>query len=52
MNINFLGSIPVNLEARNLVNEVKFIVIENKETDISIEIYRIVREIEDFFNNH
>jgi hypothetical protein len=26
--------------------------LENKEADISKEIYRIVREIEKYFNNH
>ena len=46
MNIPFLGSIPINLEARKLADNGRSIIIENKEADISKEIYRIVREIE------
>jgi Mrp family chromosome partitioning ATPase len=46
MNVPFLGAIPINLEARKLADNGKSIIIENKEADISKEIYRIVREIE------
>jgi len=52
MNIPFLGAIPINLEARKLADKGKSIIIENKESDISIAIYHIVIEIEIFFNSH
>ena len=52
MNIPFLGAIPINLEARKLADKGKSIIIENKEADISIAIYHIVIEIENFFNSH
>ena len=50
MNIAFLGAIPINLEARKLADEGKPIVIENKEADISVTIFQIVKKIEDIFN--
>lgn len=52
MNIAYLGAIPINLEARKLADEGKPIVIENKTADMSIEIYQIVRKIENSFNEH
>lgn len=52
MNIDFLGAIPINLEARKLADEGKSIIIENKEADMSIEIYHIVKEIENIFNEN
>jgi len=52
MNIAFLGAIPINLEARKLADEGKPIVIENKEADISITIFHIVRKIEDLCNDN
>jgi Mrp family chromosome partitioning ATPase len=52
MNIPFLGEIPINLEARELADNGKSIIIENKEADISIAIYNIVIEIEKIFNSH
>jgi len=50
MGITFLGAIPINLEARKLADEGKPIVIENKEADISVKIFHIVKEIENMFN--
>jgi len=52
MNVDFLGAIPINLEARKLADEGKSIIIENKEADMSIEIYHIVKEIENIFNEN
>ena len=52
MNIPFLGSIPINLEARKMADEGKPIIIENKEANISIEIYNIIRKIETIFNKN
>ena len=51
MNIPFLGAIPINLEARELADNGKSIIIENKEADISIAISNIVIEIEKIFNS-
>lgn len=52
MNVTFLGAIPINLEVRRLADEGKPIVIENKEADISITIFHIVKEIESMFNEN
>jgi len=52
LNIPFLGAIPINLEARQFADNGKSIIIENKEADISIAIYNIVKEIERIFNSH
>jgi Mrp family chromosome partitioning ATPase len=49
MNIPFLGTIPINLEARKLADNGKSILFENKEADISKAIYHIVTEIEKLF---
>lgn len=49
--IDFLGAIPVNLEARELADEGKPIVIANKDADISVAIYGIVQKIEDIISN-
>ena len=50
MDIPFLGSIPINLEARKMADEGKPIIMANKNADISIEIYKIIDKIEDIFN--
>jgi Mrp family chromosome partitioning ATPase len=50
MNIDFLGAIPINLEARELADAGKSILIENREADISKEIYQIVGEISNIFD--
>lgn len=52
MNIDFLGTIPINLEARKLADEGKSIVVENEKADMSIEIYQIVKKIENIFVDH
>ena len=52
MNIDFLGAIPINLEARKLADEGKSIIIENEEADISVTIFHIVKEIENMFNEN
>jgi ATP-binding protein involved in chromosome partitioning len=52
MNIDFLGAIPINLEARKLADNGKSIIIENKEADMSVMIYHIVREIESIFSEN
>jgi ATP-binding protein involved in chromosome partitioning len=50
MNISFLGAIPVNLEVRKLADEGKPVIIENREADISVTIFNIVKEIENMFS--
>lgn len=50
MEVDFLGEIPINLEARKLADRGKSIIIENKEADISKAIFHIVREIEKKYN--
>lgn len=52
MNVDFLGAIPINLEARKLADEGKSIIIENKEADMSVMIYHIVERIENMFNGN
>jgi ATP-binding protein involved in chromosome partitioning len=46
MNIPFLGAIPINIEARKLADKGRSIILENKEADISVAIFKIVNEIE------
>ena len=50
-NINFLGEIPINIEARKLADEGKPIVIENEKADISVAVFEIIRKIEALYNN-
>lgn len=52
LDIPFLGAIPINLEARELADNGKSIIIENKEADISKAINNIVKEIEKIFKGH
>lgn len=49
MDIEFLGEIPMNLEARQLADKGKSILLENKDADISRHILQIVRKIEQIF---
>jgi len=51
MNIEFLGAIPIDLEARKLADQGKSILIESKEADMSKEIFQIVKRIETIFKN-
>lgn len=46
MIVTFLGSIPINIRARQLADEGKPIILEDKESDISKSIKRIVDKIE------
>jgi len=50
MNIPFLGTIPINLDARKMADEGKPIIIENEKADISVTIFQIVNKIENVFN--
>jgi len=50
-NIDFLGEIPINIEARKLADEGKPIVIENEKADISVAVFEIIRKIEALYNN-
>ncbi|MDD3321964.1 MAG: Mrp/NBP35 family ATP-binding protein [Paludibacter sp.] len=50
MHVDFLGEIPINLEARELADQGKSIIFENKEADMSKAIFHIVREIEKKYN--
>lgn len=49
MNIPFLGIIPINLEVRMLADKGKSIIVENKEADFSIAIFKIIKKIEDMY---
>lgn len=51
MNIDFLGTIPINIEARKLADTGKSILHENRKADMSIEIYNIVKKIETIFES-
>ncbi|MCD6366951.1 MAG: P-loop NTPase [Bacteroidales bacterium] len=50
MNIPFLGSIPINIEVRKLVDEGRSIIIEQKDADMSLAIFEIVNKIEKVFS--
>lgn len=50
MDVDFLGAIPINPEARILADEGKAVVIENQQADITITITKIVEEIERIFH--
>ena len=50
MKVDFLGEIPINLEARKLADEGRSILLENKEADMSKAIFHIVSEIEKKYN--
>lgn len=50
MNIDFLGGIPINPEARQFADQGKSIMIENEEADMSKAIFHIVDEIEQKYN--
>lgn len=45
MNVDFLGAIPISLEARKLADKGKPIIIENKKSDISVTIFQIIKKI-------
>lgn len=47
MNIDFLGAIPMNPEARIMADNGKPIMIENRKADISVKIAEIVKKIEE-----
>lgn len=51
MDINFLGTIPINLEARKLADNGESILHKNKKADMSVELYKIVDKIERSFEN-
>ncbi len=50
MGVDFLGEIPINLEARKLADQGKSIILENKDADMSKAIFHIIREIEKKYN--
>ena len=50
MGISFLGSIPINIEARKLADKGKSIVLEKKDADMSLSIFEIVNKIENSWN--
>jgi len=52
MKVDFLGAIPINLEARKLADEGRLITVENEKADISITIFNIVKEIESIFGEN
>ena len=52
MNIPFLGAIPINIDARKMADKGKPVIIENKEADISVMFFHIVKEIENIFNEN
>ena len=47
MDVDFLGAIPISIQARQLADEGKPVVLENAKSDISIVIMGIVKKIDD-----
>jgi len=47
MDVDFLGVIPINIQARQLADEGKPVILENVKSDISIAIMGIVKKIDD-----
>lgn len=47
MEVDFFGSIPIDIETRKLSDEGRPIVLENKNADISVIILKIVNKIEE-----
>lgn len=45
--VDFLGTIPINIQARKLADEGKPVILENAKSDISIAIMGIVKKIDD-----
>lgn len=52
LNIDFLGAIPINIDARKMADEGKPIVIENSNADISITIFDIVERMKKLFDEN
>jgi len=52
LNVNFLGAIPINIDARKMADEGKPIVIENPKADISIAIFDIVEKVKKMFDEN
>jgi len=48
MDVDFLGEIPINIQARQLADEGKPVILENAESDISIALMGIVKKIDGF----
>ena len=46
MDVDFLGAIPINIQARQLADEGKPVILENAKSDISIAIMGIVKKID------
>jgi Mrp family chromosome partitioning ATPase len=44
--IEFLGSIPINMNARKLADEGKPFIMEDKKIDISVAVFQIIQKIE------
>ncbi len=47
MDVDFLGAIPINIQARQLADEGRPVILENAKSDISIAIMGIVKKIDD-----
>ncbi len=47
MDVDFLGEIPINIQARQLADEGKPVILENAKSDISIALMGIVKKIDD-----
>ncbi|HPE87386.1 MAG: Mrp/NBP35 family ATP-binding protein [Bacteroidales bacterium] len=52
LNVNFLGAIPINIDARIMADEGKPVVIENPKADISAIIFDIVGKIKKIFDEN
>ena len=51
MNVRFLGSLPISLEARKLGDEGKPVILEKREARISMAIMDIITGIENMFSS-
>ena len=47
MDVDFLGEIPINIQARQLADEGKPVILENAKSDISIAIMGIIKKVDD-----
>jgi len=47
MNLDFLGTIPIDMQARQLADQGKPVIIENAKSDISMAIMGIAKKIDD-----
>jgi len=50
MNVLFLGTLPIDIETREMSDKGKPVILENKETHMSVAMIDIVKKIEDILS--